>query len=176
MDRTMGADAAMKYLTIINNQQFEIEIEKDGSVTVNGEHRPVDFLALDDSLFSVIMNATSHQVVIDEEMGQYSVMMGGRMYEGQVLDQRALLLAQRRGGLGGGSGEINSPMPGLIVTIPVEVDQQVEQGQTVVILESMKMQNELKSPIAGVVKSINVEAGQSVEKNALLVTIEAPEE
>jgi biotin carboxyl carrier protein len=81
------------------------------------------------------------------------------------------MMAQRRGGLSTGSGEIHSPMPGLIVAIPVEVGQEVAAGQTVVILESMKMQNELKAPIAGVVETVNCHPKQTVEKNALLMVI-----
>jgi len=62
-------------------------------------------------------------------------------------------------------------MPGLVVEIPVAVGDTVEAGQTVVILESMKMQNELKSPITGVVESIQASAGASVDKNAVLIVI-----
>lgn len=166
----------MKYVTIINKKQYEIEIQKDGSVLVNGETRHVDFLALDPSLYSVITDTASLQVVIDEDKGHYSIMMGGRLYEGQVLDERALLLAQRKGGLGGSSGDVNSPMPGLIVTVPVEQGQAVKQGQTVIILESMKMQNELKAPVDGVISTIHVSAGQTVDKGAVLVTIQPAEE
>lgn len=166
----------MKYVTIINKKQYEIEIQKDGSVLINGETRHVDFLALDPSLYSVITDTTSLQVVIDEDKGHYSIMMGGRLYEGQVLDERALLLAQRKGGLGGSSGDVNSPMPGLIVAVPVEQGQAVKQGQTVIILESMKMQNELKAPVDGVISTIHVSAGQTVDKGAVLVTIQPAEE
>ncbi len=166
----------MKYVTIINSQQFEIEVQKDGSITVNGEPRTVDFKAMGASLYSLIADNTSWQVVVEEEHGNYSVLMGGRLYEGQVLDERALLLAQRRGGLESGSGEVNAPMPGLIVKIPVVVGDNVSQGQTVAILESMKMQNELKSPIAGIVQEIKVAEGQTVDKNAPLVYIEPLEE
>ena len=166
----------MKYLTIINNQQFEIEISKDGELTVNGESRQVDFLSLGPSLYSLITDNTSLQVVVDGESGQYEVLMKGHLYETQVLDERALLMAQRRGGLSGGSGEVHSPMPGLIVAIPVEAGQTVNAGETVVILESMKMQNELKSPIAGVVESLNCKPKQTVDKNDLLVVIKPLEE
>lgn len=166
----------MKYVTIINGEQFEIEIEKDGSLTVNGEPRHVDFKAMDASLYSMIADNTSLQVVVEEEAGQYSVLIEGRLYEGQVLDERAMLLAQRRGGLDSGSGEVNAPMPGLIVKIPVAVGDEVSKGQTVAILESMKMQNELKSPIDGVVKDIKVSEGQTVDKNASLVHIELQDE
>ena len=161
----------MKYVTIINNEQFEIEILKDGSLTVNGEPHDVDFLALSSSLYSIITDTQSLELVIEEENGQYEIMMGGRLYEGQVLDERAMLMASRKGTLGVDSGEVHSPMPGLIVDIPVEIGQSVAQGETVAILESMKMQNELKAPRDGVVQSIVVQAGQTVDKNALLIVV-----
>lgn len=166
----------MKYVTIINNEQYEIEIDKDGGVLLNGEPRDVDFLNLGGSLYSVITQNQSLEVVIDDEDNKIEVMMNGRLYETQVLDERALLMAQRKGGLGNNSGEVNSPMPGLIVKVSVENDQNVHQGQTVVILESMKMQNELKAPISGTITAIHIEAGQTVDKNALLIEITPPQE
>ncbi len=161
----------MKYVTIIRGQQFEIEIGKEGEVTVNGEPRHVDFLSLGPSLYSLITDNRSFQVVVEGESGHYDVLMNGHLHETQVLDERALLMAQRRGGLSSGSGEINSPMPGLIVGVLVEVGQTIEAGQTVVILESMKMQNELKTPVAGVVESVTCEVGQTVDKSARLVVV-----
>lgn len=166
----------MKYVTIINNEQYEIEIDNDGGILLNGEPRDVDFLNLGGSLYSVITQNKSLEAVIEDEENIIEVMMDGRLYETQVLDERALLMAQRRGGLGGGSGEVHSPMPGLIVKVTVEEGQDVEQGTTVVILESMKMQNELKAPISGKIKAIIVAAGQTVNKNDLLIEIETPEE
>ena len=101
-------------------------------------------------------------------------MMRGRLFEAQVLDERAMLLMQRRGGLTTSSGEVQAPMPGLIVAVVAEVGGVVAKGDTVIILESMKMQNELKSPIDGIVRAIHAEAGQAVDKNDLLVEIKAP--
>ena len=167
----------MKYVTIINNREYEVEIEKDGSIRLNGELRHVDFSALGPSLYSVITEDISHEVVIDElHNGMYDVLMSGRMYEAKVLDERMLLMARRHGTLGSGTGEINSPMPGLIVAVQVVEGDQVEQGQTVVILESMKMQNELKAPISGTVTSVLVRTGSTVEKNAALLVIQPDEE
>jgi biotin carboxyl carrier protein len=163
----------MKYVTIINDTRFEIEIEKDGSLKVNGEPREVDFLALGPALYSILMDRGSYELVIEEREGAYEVLMQGRLYTGQVLDERAQLLATRRGGLGVESGElsIKSPMPGLIVAIPVTEGQEVKKGQTLVVLESMKMQNELKTPRDGIVQRISVAPGQSVEQNKLLITL-----
>lgn len=163
----------MKYITTINDKKFEIEIQKDGSVLVNGQPRQVDFLELMPSLYSIIMESQSLEAVIDERDGQYQVLMSDRMYEGTVLDERAQLMLSRGGGGEEGSGEISirSPMPGLIVMVPVEEGQEVKKGQTVVILESMKMQNELKAPRDGTVQRISVQAGQSVEQKKVLITI-----
>lgn len=165
----------MKYVTILNGEQYEIEIDNDGGIKVNGESRDVDFLNLGGALYSVITQNKSLEVVIEDEDDKIAVLMGGRLYETQVLDERALLMAQRRGGLGGGSGEVHSPMPGMIVKVVVVVGQEVTQGQTVVILESMKMQNELKAPIDGTVKAVHVEGSQTVDKNTLLIEIDVPE-
>lgn len=161
----------MRYVTIINGTEYEIEINNDGTLTVNGQPRHVDFLPLDETLFSVITDERSLEVVIEEHKTRYDVLMQGRLYEAQVWDERALLLAQRKGGLGGDSGDVHSPMPGLIVAVSVAVGDHVTQGQTVVILESMKMQNELKAPVDGVVHAVHVQQGQTVEKDAPLLVI-----
>ena len=164
----------MKYTAIISDERFEIEIDNDGGVLVNGEARDVDFLNLGGSLFSLITENKSYEAVIDDDEGRVAVMMRGRLFETQVLDERAMLLAQRRGSLSTGSGEVHAPMPGLIVEVTAESGQAVKQGDTLIILESMKMQNELRSPIDGVVRSIYVEADQAVNKNDLLAEISSP--
>lgn len=163
----------MKYVTRIKGKEFIVEIDKDGRLTVNGERRDVDFLPLGDSLYSIIRETQSYEVVIEERDEGVEVLMRGHRYDADVLDERAQLLASRRGGLTADTGEISlkSPMPGLIVSLLVSEGQTVTAGQTVVILESMKMQNELKAPREGVVQRISVTAGQSVEQNKLLITI-----
>jgi pyruvate carboxylase subunit B len=163
----------MKYVTTINGKTFEIDIQRDGSLLVNGERREVDFRAMGPALYSILMDNLSYELVIEEREGDIEVLVRGKLYSGQVLDERAQLMAARSGGMKIDSGEasIKSPMPGLIVTIPVEVGQAVKAGQTVAILESMKMQNELKAPRDGVIHQIHVSAGQSVEQNKVLITI-----
>ena len=161
----------MKYVTLINGETYEIEIDHDGSVLINGEERDVDFLNLGGDLFSVITENRSLEAVINDDEGNIAVMMSGRQFEAQVLDERALLMMQRRGGQATGSGEVKAPMPGLIVAVTTERGAVLAKGDTLIILESMKMQNELKSPIDGEVRAIHVEAGQAVDKNELLVEI-----
>ena len=167
-----------KYNTEVNGQNYEIEIFKDGHLLVNGEERTVDFHNLGPSVYSIITNHKSLLAIIGEESGaRIEVQLSGKLYTTEVYDERALLMEQRKGGQRPNSGDVHSPMPGLIVIVPVEIDQEVEEGDTLVVLESMKMQNELKSPIRGTVRTIQCTNGETVEKGALLVVIDAaPEE
>ena len=64
-------------------------------------------------------------------------------------------------------------MPGLVVDVPVKEGQTVSKGEVLVILESMKMQNEFKAPISGMVQRIKVKPGQTVNQNAMLLTVVA---
>ena len=70
-----------------------------------------------------------------------------------------------------GSMKIEAPMPGTILGVKVAVGDTVEKGQTLLILEAMKMENEIAAPEAGTVSSINVETGASVESGQLLASL-----
>jgi biotin carboxyl carrier protein len=163
----------MKYQTTVNNKTYEIDIQNDGNLVVNGVHRKVDFQALAPALYTILAEGLSHELTIEERDGRIEVLMSGKLYTTTVLDERALIIAQRSGGLVPEDGviQIKAPMPGLIVAVKVEAGQEVKAGQTVVILESMKMQNELKSPRDGVIGQVNVSGGETVEQNKVLVTI-----
>jgi biotin carboxyl carrier protein len=67
---------------------------------------------------------------------------------------------------------IRAPMPGLISRIKVKTGQFINAGESLLILEAMKMENEMKSPIDGIIKQINVEVGTTIDKETILLTIE----
>lgn len=70
------------------------------------------------------------------------------------------------------SGKISSSIPGKIVSLNVSLDEMVEQGQVIMILEAMKMQNEIQAPISGKIVEINCHSGESIEANMPLIVIE----
>ena len=72
----------------------------------------------------------------------------------------------------GGTGDILAPMPGAVLEVLVEAGQQVERNQTVLLLESMKMELAITAPRSGVVRRVAVQPGQQVERGARLVEIE----
>ena len=70
------------------------------------------------------------------------------------------------------SGVVSSTIPGKIITVEVENGQKVSEGDVILILEAMKMQNEVLAPVSGTVTEVNCEAGTSIEANLPLVVIE----
>jgi len=70
------------------------------------------------------------------------------------------------------SGVVSSTIPGKIITVEVENGQKVSEGDVILILEAMKMQNEVLAPVSGTVTEVNCEAGVSIEANLPLVVIE----
>lgn len=70
-----------------------------------------------------------------------------------------------------GATKVTAPMPGTILSVNVSVGQKVEEGQTVLILEAMKMENEIPAPCSGTVASVNVDKGTSVETGTVLITM-----
>ena len=72
----------------------------------------------------------------------------------------------------GQSNVLLCPMPGLVVDVPVQKGERVFRGQSLVILESMKMESGVPSPIDGVVSEVLVQAGQAVEADDILIRFE----
>ena len=72
----------------------------------------------------------------------------------------------------GGSGEVLSPLPGLILNVMAKVGDTVKNGQNIMIMEAMKMENDVQATKDGVIKTINVKNGDNVSEGDVLATIE----
>ncbi len=168
----------MKYVTIVDDKTFSIEVVQADHLLVNGEPYQIDLQLLGEGgMLSLLLNNRSIEAAIEEKEGWWEVLLEGELYTVRVQDERLVLLNQAQGKSSSVHGEvtIKAPMPGIIVRVPMPVGSAVNKGATVVILESMKMENELKAPRAGVVKRVLVEGGMSVEKGQPLVIVGDPE-
>ncbi len=163
----------MKYITTIGERQYTIEINRDDQIAIDDVVYPIDLRAIDEATFSLLIDNASLEALVEATNGEIQVLLRGRLYTARVEDERASRLNRSGGGLHAGSGEvtINSPMPGLIVSIAVSEGQTVKKGQTIVVLESMKMENELKAPRDGTIASIKISPRQSVDQGQPLVVL-----
>jgi biotin carboxyl carrier protein len=164
----------MKYITTVNDEEFIIEIEHNNQIVVNGERYEIDFQHLPEAdALSLLLNHQSLEAVVEARDDVWEVLTKGELYTVKVQDERAYRLAKARGVASDVAGEvqIKSPMPGLIVAVPVVEGDMVQKGDKIIILESMKMENELRAPKSGVVARVNVAQGASVEKDQVLMVI-----
>ena len=164
----------MKYITTIDDKQFTIEIIDEKHVSVDGKVYEIDFESVaGQPVYSLIVDGRSHESYIYQGDDNWQVLMRGRLYPATVEDEREKRLRAAAGGGVAETGEfhLRAPMPGLVVSIPVTEGQAVKRGQVILILESMKMQNELKSPRDGTVGRIRVKPGESVEQKQTLLSV-----
>ena len=126
----------------------------------------------------VIVNGVEYEVSVDiSEDGKWHATVEGTTFEVELPDSGPVVKKRRAGGgKKKKSGTVSANIPGKIVTIEVEVGQEVQEGQVILILEAMKMQNEIQAPVSGTVTSVNCEESQSIEANVPLVVIEPKEE
>ena len=99
-------------------------------------------------------------------------------HESEVLDrgQEAIRAARMAAGGAGGLSPLTAPMPGLVLRIEVEVGDRVAEGDGLVIVEAMKMENELTAAAPARVSAVHVSEGTAVEKGQLLIEFEEPED
>ena len=141
--------------------------------SVDGRPVSVDVRVLEPGVMSLLVaypdkEGRQYRCVLDGD----AVVIDGRRYGFEVEDPRSL---QGRRGAGAGTEgprPVKAPMPGRVVRLLVEVGEQVEEGQGVVVIEAMKMQNELKSPKAGRVIRVGAAVGDTVGSGDVLVVVD----
>ena len=164
----------MKYITTVGEQEFNIEILDERHVSVNGALYEVDFDAVSGQpVVSLLVNGKSYEAYVYEDEQVLQVLLHGRMFPVLVEDEREKRLRAASGSRIAERGDyhMRSPMPGLVIAMLVGEGQEVQKGDVLVVLESMKMQNELKSPRAGVISRLRVKPGDSVDQHQTLLTV-----
>jgi acetyl/propionyl-CoA carboxylase alpha subunit len=166
----------MRYISRVDGLEFPVEILDEHHVRFGGDILEVDLAAIGgEPLYSLIVNSESFEGYVYPDEDGWQVLLLGHFYQVHVEDEREKRLKNTFQGSvpHGGESVIKAPMPGLVISVPVNEGQEVEKGQILVILESMKMQNELRAPKAGKIEQLRIKAGESVEQKQTLLTLVA---
>lgn len=169
----------MRYYVTLEERTFEVDLTGDVPL-VDGEPVEAELARVPGTpTRHLLANGRSHTFVA-QRRGRHSweLHLDGGRYEAEVVDERTRAIRAMTGRAAGPQGPkpVRAPMPGLVVSVSVEPGDAVEAGQSVAIIEAMKMENDLKAPAAGVVSRVAVEAGAPVEKGAVMIEFRAEAE
>ena len=156
----------LPFLLDVNASQYTFQLIDAEDITLNNS----------DVNNQIILDNNKSKLVsvklVDHELKRYQIQIDGRTYQVQISDvvdqqiQKMNLKSKKSNQL----KELRAPMPGLVRQVNVKMGDHVDSGDSLFILEAMKMENVLKSPVNGLVSDLFVKPGESVEKNQILLS------
>ena len=143
----------------------------------NGQITSLDIQEISSTQFHVLKENRSFKAEIitsDFLKKNYTLKINSNIYEINISNELDILIEDMGLSLGSAQiiNDIKAPMPGLILDVLVQVGDTVKEGDYLLVLEAMKMENTLTALADGVVKSISVTKGEKVEKNQMLIEME----
>lgn len=157
---------------------FQATINTDHQLTLESEQFDWDLSAINERSFHILHQNRSYNAIVlsaDYATKTFEIRFSKTTYTVQLKDKFDQL-AEKLGFDGGADqafNQVKAPMPGLVLDILVKEGDVVEKGDSVLILEAMKMENVIKAEGCATVKSIHTTKGAAVEKNTILMELEA---
>ncbi len=160
----------MIYTFKFQDQIYRIDLQ-DGKATeveIDGKKFPIAFQKIDERFYSILIDGVSIGAGILKKGKRIDVFLDGDLYEFESISEKE---RHSSSAVISGVQQIKSPMPSRVVKILKDIDEEVSEGEGVIVVEAMKMESELKSPINGKVKEIMVKEGSAVESGTVLIVI-----
>jgi biotin carboxyl carrier protein len=166
----------MTYDVIVDGKTHHVELtqgEKTWLCKVDGQEVEVDAALTARDVMSVLADNKAYEIKRERSLqGELHMVIGSARYAVDVQDPRSLRTRRAVAGTEAGPQKVKAPMPGKIVRILVNENDEVKAGQGVIVMEAMKMQNEMKSPKDGKVQKILTAEGSAVNAGDTLAIIE----
>lgn len=147
------------------NNKYEFSLE---------ENYDFDNIKIKEGIFHIIKDNKSYNAEVlkaNREEKTFVIRVNGNKYTVQLKDKYDELLEKM--GISSASGkkvkEMKAPMPGLVVDIRVKEGDAVKQGDALLVLQAMKMENIIKSPTEGSIKKVHIKKGDAIEKNQVMI-------
>ena len=162
-----------RYIATIDQEEYIIEITEKG-IFVNGVMAEDSFLSPlnDQGLYLIQTGMEKEEIYIQHEnKNEYKITVDGHYLSAQIERDNGRKKREPAKNKSH-NGEITAPMAAVLIDMPIRSGDVVEEGQTLLVLEAMKMQMKIKAPAAGTVISINKHSGDRVEKGDLMVKLD----
>lgn len=174
-----GNDGSFEHSLEVEQEQHLVQGNLDGQDFTLDWHKLASLLNGTGGRYSLLIAGRSYEVFVqalassDASGGLYEIFVGNERFEVTVEDARSHMLTTiTQSTTNHAIVSVQAPMPGLVVDVLVTPDMSITQGQTVLILEAMKMENDLPAPCSGTIRDVHVQKGQTVDQKQLLLTIE----
>lgn len=170
----------MIYEVSVAEKTYRVEllrVDAGWKCKLDGREVPLDVSSAQDGVLSLLLEGKSYEIK-QEIIGsgtagaETTVVIGHDRFSVAVRDPRSFRSRARAGAAEQGVQKIKASMPGKVVRLLAAVGTAVEAGQSMIVIEAMKMQNELKSPKSGVIRKISVSEGAAVEAGQTLAEVE----
>jgi biotin carboxyl carrier protein len=163
----------MKLTYEINSHEISADLISSGSgntyhFMVEGQSTIVEILRASDGKLDLLVDGKRMTAYVSTDNTRRWVTINGQT----LLLNKSTGRGRHAGGLHHAAGELTAPMPGQVRAVNVKEGDTVTKGQTLLLLEAMKMEIRVQSPRDGLVKKLSVQQGQTVEREQLLVEIE----
>ena len=166
----------MKYVATLDGTSHVVEVTGgDGRyrLTVGDDVWEVDGRLTAQGIYSLLIGGVSYVADVVDREGTCRVDVMGEAYEVLVEEQTRWIIRTRGGAAGGGAGQtVRAPLPGKITHVAVRPGDRVQAGDTLVVIEAMKMENEFKAAAAGTIAEVRVTPGQPVNPGDVMVVLE----
>jgi len=165
----------MIYDVTIGEKTWRVELTRAAGswqCKLDGREIVLDFALTQKGCGSLLIAGKSYDVRQESTGAEPGIGVGQDHFGVTVRDPRSLRARRRSATAGDGIKKITAPMPGKVVRILVAAGAEVEAGQSALVIEAMKMQNELKSPKKGILRKITVSEGAAVEAGRILAEVE----
>jgi acetyl/propionyl-CoA carboxylase alpha subunit len=165
----------VKYIVRLGGERVSVTLDERGA-HVDGSGVRAHIADVEGTPIKLVtIGNTVHEIAVRRRgsRGEYVLWLDGWRFEVEALDERTRAIRDMSVAAEGAAGPapLLAPMPGLIVRVLVAEGQEVQQGDPLVVMEAMKMENELRSPSAGRVSRVTVRRGDAIEKGATLVEL-----
>lgn len=165
-----------EFVSKINSSNYKIEVLSDKEIKVNNENYFYSFERVSKNKFVLNFNDKNYTAIfLKNSPDQLSVLINNNEYQLKVItliQEEALTIIEKSSSSLEKTIKVKAPMPGLILKIKKQDGEVIRQGDSILILEAMKMENEIKAPSTGIIKFASITEGKNVEKGTLLFSIE----